>query len=135
MAVLRSGLLPSVALTLLVLTGRPFLDDGDALLLNKDNGPWMVQARTFRGASAPTLARILAMELRDDYELSAYIYRDDQRPFVQLSVLVGNSKTEGDARSLLRRVRRIVSKRLVGHVPPTLTTLKYAKIAVNPCGN
>jgi hypothetical protein len=135
MAVLRSSLLPSVVLTLLVLTGRPYPDGGDALLLKKENGPWMVQARIFRGPSAATLARILAMELRDDYEFSAYIYRDDQKPFVEISVLVGNLKTEDDAKSLLNRVRRIVSKRLVGHVPLTLTTLKTAKVTANPCRN
>ncbi len=44
-------------------------------LLTKENGPFMVLAHTFRGPNADKYAQALAMELRRDYGLKAYVCR------------------------------------------------------------
>jgi hypothetical protein len=132
MRALTLSAFPPAILTVLLLTGNTYSGDDDAMSLTKSEGPWMVQARVFRGHDAGTYARILAKELREDYELSAYTYRDDQQPFEQISVLVGNSKGKDDAKLLLKHVRKIDSKRLVGILPASLTTLKNARITTNP---
>jgi hypothetical protein len=131
MRALTLSAFPPAILTVLLLTGNTCSGD-DAMSLTKNEGPWMVQARVFRGHDAGTYARILAKELREDYGLSAYTYRDDQAPFEQISVLVGNSKIKDDAKLLVKHVRKIDSKRLVGIFPASLTTLKNARITTNP---
>jgi hypothetical protein len=104
----------------------------EALSLRKDHGPWMVEARVFRGVGAETYARILAVELREEYGLSAYTYRNEQQAHEQVTVLVGNVGSSDDAKVLLRRVRKTVSRRLVGQLPQSLTRLQTAKITRNP---
>ena len=42
--------------------------------LTKENGPWLVMACTFSGANAYEQAHDLALELRRDYKLPAYLY-------------------------------------------------------------
>jgi hypothetical protein len=132
MRALTLSAFPPAILTVLLLTGNTYSGDDDAMSLTKSEGPWMVKAQVFRGHDAGTYARILAKELREDYGLSAYTYRDDQAPFGQISVLVGNSKGKDDAKLLLKHVRKIDSKRLVGILPASLTTLKNARITTNP---
>lgn len=46
----------------------------DAYLLQKDHGPFMVAAHTFTGPEAAKYAQILAMEIRRDYQLPAYVW-------------------------------------------------------------
>jgi hypothetical protein len=108
-------------------------------LLTKEAGPFMVTARIFRGPEAERYALALAMELKKDYGLPAYIMRTKDFPmrsFVrgippnappymnksQLSepektrthdeaaVLVGNEKTLQDSLTLLNKVKHIKPK-------------------------
>src|SRR6185437_8541187 len=53
------------------------LPDGpvEPYLLTKDIGPWMVMAKTFRGPDAERFALALVLELRNVYQLPAYIVR------------------------------------------------------------
>ena len=117
---------------MLVVLGRASSAGEDAPPLTKDNGPWLIQARIFRGPDAAKLAQILARELQNEHGLPTYIYRDDQKPYEEISVLVGNSKTKDEAKTLLKRVKRIVSKQLVDILPASLLDLKYARIVTNP---
>ena len=48
----------------------------EPFLLNKDHGPFMVMARTFRGPEAEKFALALALELRNVHGLPAYILRN-----------------------------------------------------------
>ena len=108
-------------------------------LLTKDNGPFMVNARTFRGPDAQGYALALAKELRTVYGLPAYILRtkdfagksatrnvpptapeyirqpnllepEKVRSYDEAAVLVGDEKTLKDAQILLKKVRKIRPK-------------------------
>jgi hypothetical protein len=108
-------------------------------LLTKDNGPFMVIARTFRGPDAERFALALALELRRDYGLPAYILRtkdfpnrsmirnvpptaseivrkaqltepEKVRSYDEAAVLVGNEKTLDDSEALLHKVKKIKPK-------------------------
>src|SRR4051794_14934655 len=50
-------------------------DPIEPYLLTRDAGPFMVAAKTFRGPDADRYALALALELRRDYGLPAYILR------------------------------------------------------------
>jgi hypothetical protein len=105
-------------------------------LLKKDNGPFMVLAKTFRGPDCERLALALAKELRGKYGLPAYILRskdfpgrsnirqvpptaepgvvqaniavpEKYRTYDEAAVLVGNEKTEKDSALLLHQVKKI----------------------------
>lgn len=105
-------------------------------LLTKDNGPFMVLAKTFRGPDSDRMALALAKELRDKYRLPAYILRSKDFPgksnirgvpptadpdvnqanikvperfrtYDEAAVLVGNEKTEKDSVALLHKVKKI----------------------------
>jgi hypothetical protein len=111
----------------------------EPFLLTRDNGPFMVMAKTFRGPDAERWALALVLELRNDYQLPAYILRtrdfpmrsnirevpptaiqEIRRPYVsepeksrthdEAVVLVGNEKTVKDADELLHRVKKIKPK-------------------------
>ena len=100
-------------------------------LLTKDEGPFMVLARVFRGVDAERMALALVKELRDDYKLPAYILRTKDYPgksmirgipptvpsdvmepnvkmpekirtYDEAAVLVGNEKTMADQEKLWR---------------------------------
>jgi hypothetical protein len=108
-------------------------------LLTKDDGPFMVSAKTFKGPDAERYALALVLELRNDFGLPAFILRTKDFPmrsvmrnvpplapeFVrkpQLTdperkrsedeavVLVGNEKTLADSVALLHRVKKIKPK-------------------------
>jgi hypothetical protein len=108
-------------------------------LLTKENGPFMVWARTFRGLNAERMALALAKELRQEHHLLAYIVRTKdfpgrslirgtpptapstlQQPQIKMpekirtrdeaAVLIGNEKTMADAAKLLDVVRKIHPK-------------------------
>ena len=55
-------------------------DPIEPYLLTKDQGPFMVLGRTFRGPEAERFAVALAKELRTKYNLSAYILRTKDFP-------------------------------------------------------
>ncbi len=105
-------------------------------LLKKENGPFMVLAKTFRGPDSERMALALAKELRGKYGLPAYILRskdfpgksnirqvpptadpgvvqaniavpEKYRTYDEAAVLVGNEKTEKDSALLLHQVKKI----------------------------
>jgi len=105
-------------------------------LLKKENGPFMVLAKTFRGVDCDRMALALAKELRGKYGLPAYILRskdfpgrsnirqvpptaepgvsqpnvkipEKYRTYDEAAVLVGNEKTEKDSALLLHQVKKI----------------------------
>ena len=80
----------------------------DAPTLTKDNGPYMVRARSFRWPEAEVMAQALASELRKDYGLPAYIYRIEQGGVIsEIVVLVGDAKTDRECREIQARVKKI----------------------------
>ncbi len=105
-------------------------------LLTKENGPFMVLARVFRGVDAERMALALVKELRNEYQLPAYILRTKDFPgkslmrgtpptvpsnvmtpdvkmpekirtFDEAAVLVGNEKTLAGSEKLWNQVRKI----------------------------
>jgi hypothetical protein len=116
-------------------------------LLNKDIGPFMVWARTFRGPEAQRMALALVKELRTEYRLPAFIVRTKDFPgrslirgtpptapsqvkqpnikmpekirtFDEAAVLVGDEKTMADAEKLVHVVKKIKPKCLDGMSTP-----------------
>lgn len=108
-------------------------------LLTRDAGPFMVMAKTFRGPEAERYALALAIELRRDYNLPAYILRtkdfpmrslhqnvppyarnlvkqphltdpEKVRSYDEAAVLVGNEKTLAASEVLWQRVKKIHPK-------------------------
>jgi hypothetical protein len=119
----------------LVLPDNPI----EPYLLTKDDGPFMVIAKTFKGIDAERYALALVLELRNDFGLPAFILRTKDFPmrsvmrnvpplapeFVrkpqltdpernrstdEAAVLVGNEKTLADSVELLHRVKKIKPK-------------------------
>ncbi|AMV39784.1 hypothetical protein [Planctomyces sp. SH-PL62] len=111
-------------------------DPVEPYLLTKNNGPFMVLAKTFQGPDSQKLALALVKELRNEYNLPAYILRNKDRPggsnirgvppqadphvvqantnvpekvrtYDQAAVLVGDEKTEKAASALLHKVKKI----------------------------
>ena len=105
-------------------------------LLTKENGPFMVLARVFRGPESQRMALVLCKELRTEYGLPAYIFRKKLYPggsnirgvaptvpsqvlksdlkmperirtYDEAAVLVGNEKTLADQERLWRKVKQI----------------------------
>jgi hypothetical protein len=120
-------------------------DPIEPYLLTRDDGPFMVTAKTFKGVDAERYALALVLELRNDFGLPAFILRTKDFPMrtvmrnvpplspsyvrkPQLSdperkrsedeaaVLVGNEKTLADSVKLLARVKKIKPKCL-DHMP------------------
>lgn len=114
-------------------------DDINPWLLTRDAGPFMVVARTFRGPDAQRYALALAKELRNEYNLPAYIMRtkdfpnrsnlrgvpplapdaqrrsqltepEKVRSYDEAAVLVGNEKTLDGSEKLLLHVKQIKPK-------------------------
>ena len=100
-------------------SGSTALHAEDVPSLQKENGPYMVLARVFRGVDAEKLAKALASELRQEHKLPAYIYqrfRKGNDPYDEVAVLVGDAKTLKESESILKQVRAI-SPRCLAHVP------------------
>lgn len=114
-------------------------DPLEPYLLTKANGPFMVLAQVFRGPQAEKMALALCKELRQEYNLPAYILRSKEFPMKsyirgtpvqapsetmraaikqpeqirihdEAAVLVGNEKTEQATEYLLRQVKKIHPK-------------------------
>jgi hypothetical protein len=117
------------------------LPDGpvEPYLLTREQGPFMVTAKTFRGPDAERCALALVLELRRDYGLPAYILRikdfpnrsnirnvpptapsyvrtsqltepEKVRSYDEATVLVGNAKTLAESEALWLRVKKIKPK-------------------------
>lgn len=114
-------------------------DPIEPYLLTKDNGPFMVMAKSFRGPDAERFALALALELRHEYGLPAYILRskdfpmhsnirnvpptadvfmkqaqltdpEKTRTYDEAVVLVGNEKTLKGSEQLWHVVKKIKPK-------------------------
>lgn len=112
-------------------------------LLQKEHGPFMVMAHTFRGPDATRFAQALCIELRDRYQLPAYIWHakiqpghsnirniaptapseipgnrvtepEGRRMYDEAAVLVGNCATTKEAQNLWYKVKKLDSKTLDG---------------------
>lgn len=108
----------------------------EPFLIQKENGPFMVLAYTFRGPDAAKYAQTLVMELRNAERLPAYIFfakvhpgnsnirnvqptappfarNGDMAPpekfrnYDEAAVLVGDCKTIEESKELLHRVKKI----------------------------
>lgn len=115
----------------------------DPYLLPKNAGPFMINAQAFRGPQSTQYAQLLAMELRRDYKIAAYVYNNKMKPggsnirgtlptaapdapatnlngperariYDEAVVLIGDCKTEDDAEGLLKQVKKIAPKCLQG---------------------
>ncbi len=111
-------------------------DPIEPYLLTKENGPFMVMAKSFRGPDAERFALALVLELRRDYGLPAYILRykdfpqhslvrnlpptaptvqnqahvglpEKYRTYDEAVVLVGNEKSVKGRDVLLHKVKKI----------------------------
>jgi hypothetical protein len=120
-------------------------DPLEPYLLTKENGPFMVCAKTFRGPEAEKMALALCKELRHDFNLPAYILRTKDFPMRsyirgtpptapsqtmragimqpeavrthdEAAVLVGNEKTLAASEILLNKVKKLHPKCL-GQMP------------------
>ena len=118
-------------------------DPIEPYLLTKQNGPFMVLAKTFRGPDSERMALALCMELRRDFGLPAYVLRSKDFPMKSLirgtpptaprdvmvprikepervrtvdeaSVLVGDEKTLEGSQKLLHEVKKLHPKCLDG---------------------
>ena len=126
---------PTIALP----TGVPI----DPYLLRKENGPFMVVVHTFRGPQATDYALALTLELRQQYQIPAYIFHlkiqpggsnirnvqptaaqgipnaqiaapEKLRVYDEAAVLVGDCKTIDDAEALVKQVKKLRPKTLDG---------------------
>jgi hypothetical protein len=108
----------------------------EPFLVQKENGPFMVMAHSFRGPEAARYAQALVLELRETERLPAYIFFVKVQPgrsnirgvqptappyarngdmaapekfrnYDEAAVLVGNCKTLEDAMQLLKRVKHL----------------------------
>jgi hypothetical protein len=82
----------------------------DVPSLTKENGPFMVLARVFRGVDAEKQAKALATELRQEHKLAAYLLRTNPNGVVryeELAVLVGDAKTLNESETILEQVKAI----------------------------
>ena len=114
-------------------------DPLDPYLLTKENGPFMIMAKVFRGPDAEKMALALCKELRTDFGLPAYILRTKDFPMRsyirgtpptapsvtmkatikepervrthdEAAVLIGNEKTLAATEILLNKVKRLHPK-------------------------
>jgi hypothetical protein len=96
--------------------------------LAADQGPYMIVAHTFKGEKAEDRARTLAMELRADHGVAAYVYPFQKAK--QFTVLVGEARSMEEARALQKRVKTIKPKCLAGIGEEM--TLRRATVTINP---
>ncbi len=121
-------------------------DPLEPYLLSKENGPFMILAKQFRGPDSEKMALALCLELRNEFGLPAYILRTKDFPMRsyirgtpptapsvtmkstiklperirthdEAAVLVGNEKTEAATEILLNKVRKLNPKCLT-HMTP-----------------
>lgn len=124
-------------------------------LLQRHNGPFMVLAKTFRGPDAARYAQALAMELRSQYNLPAYVWYlrfqpgrsnirnvpptapdyvrsgetvaapERHRAYDEAAVLVGDCKTIDESEDVLHQVKKLHSAVLDG--TPSIWNWKWRK--------
>jgi hypothetical protein len=118
-------------------------DPIEPYLLTKNDGPFMVNAKVFRGPDCQKMALALVKELRQEYHLPAYIFRikdlpgrhlvrgippqadtsvvrasvkmpEKVRTYDEAAVLVGNAKTMKECEKLHHQVKKIKPRCLDG---------------------
>jgi hypothetical protein len=109
----------------------PAFETVDSYLLKKENSPFMVMAKVFRGPDAEKMALALSQERRNDFGLPAYILRTKDfaagRNLVannpgalqvheEAAVLVGDEKTAAATEILVKKLKKIEPK-CVAHYP------------------
>lgn len=98
----------------------------EAYPLTKENGPWMVLVKAFRGPRAVELANTLALELRREHKIPAYTFTRARggsklvrqsglvkgivRSYDESVVLAGDFKRLQDGQKLLKRIKSIQPK-------------------------
>jgi hypothetical protein len=100
-------------------SGSTVLHAEDVPSLQKENGPYMVLARVFRGVDAEKSAKALASELRQEHKLPAYLYQPlpkGAKRYEEMAVLVGDAKTLKECDSILKQVKAI-SPRCLDDMP------------------
>jgi hypothetical protein len=127
----------------------------EPFLLQKQNGPFMVCAYTFRGPDAARYAQALAMELRGEHRLPAYVWYlriqpghsnirnvpptapppvrggetvqapEKYRSYDEAAVLVGDCKTIDESEDLLHKVKKVRSEVVDGL--PSIWTWRKGK--------
>lgn len=132
-------------------------DPIEPYLLTKDNGPFMVMAYTFRGPDSDRHAQTLAVELRRDHHLPAFVLRNKDFPmrsnirgvpptapnyirqpqvtvpekyrtYDEASVLVGNCKTIDESEKVLKQVKKVRAACLDG-LPSTFGVRTHKGLA------
>jgi len=118
-------------------------DPIEPYLLTKNDGPFMVNAKVFRGPDCQKMALALVKELREEYHLPAYVFRikdlpgrhlvrgippqadpsvmqanlkmpEKVRTYDEAAVLVGDAKTMKDCEKLHHQVKKIKPRCLEG---------------------
>ena len=116
-------------------SGRTEIHAEDVPSLQKENGPYMVVARVFRGEAAQKSARALASELKQEHKLPAYIYKRSPKGegrLEEIAVLVGDAKTPKECESIWIQVKRI-SPRCLADSPGLFSrNLFFAVRTINP---
>jgi hypothetical protein len=122
-------------------------DPLEPYVLTKEHGPFMVLAKVFRGPDSEKMALALCKELRQDFQLPAYILRSKEFPMKsyirgtpvqapsvttksaikqpeqirihdEAAVLVGNEKTLQGSEELLHQIKKLKPKCLgAGGIP------------------
>ncbi len=121
----------------LIPTDRVSADPNGTYQLEQTRGPWLIMTATFSGEGAEEQARLLAIELRERYNLSAYThsmefdFSDDLevlsargqkktyrrgKQFEEFAVLVGDFPSVDDpvAQQTLRQIKKLEPKTLTG---------------------
>jgi hypothetical protein len=88
----------------------------DTPFVQKENGPFMVVAKSFRGVDAEKHAKALATELKEEHKLPTYLLRPNLGGGEQVAVLVGDAKTLQESESILKQVKAI-SPRCLADMP------------------
>jgi hypothetical protein len=113
-------IVPVAVGTAVFFSGSMDLRGDDVPSLQKENGPYMVLARVFRGPDAEKYAKALTSELRQEYKLPAYIYQRFPKgvgPFEEIAVLVGDAKTLKDSKAILKQVKAM-NPHCLADIPP-----------------
>jgi len=118
----------------------------DSMVLKTENGPWLIMAKSFYGPDAKKEAEQLALELRKDFQLQAYILnkkfdftqtvpgvgtdekgRERRMKFRDAKVIEGYAVVIGDFDSIdspamteaINRVKRITPRTIANGLEPT----------------
>jgi len=114
-------------------SGSTELRADDVPSLQKENGPYLVVARVFRGPDAERRAKALTSELRQENKLPAYLWSPNgDAKKGGIAVLVGDAKTPLENESLVKQVKAINPRCLADVLNPSQRSLAGAYRTRNP---